>query len=202
MTRTKMSYSEAGRLGAIASHKVWIKRYNDNPKYCLNCNEKIPYEKRHNEKFCDSSCAASYNNKRKQKKPLKICPNCKKEIPKSRGYRNNKFCNTQCHIEYKWKKQKEKILETNGVGISSKILKKYLFEIRGHCCEICKRKTWNKKPIPLIMDHINGNSENDNLENLRLVCPNCDMQSPTWGNRNRGNGRYWRRKRYSEGKSC
>lgn len=55
--------------------------------------------------------------------------------------------------------------------------------------------------MPLIVDHINGNPEDDRLENLRLVCGNCDMQLPTYKSRNLGNGRAWRRQRYAEGKS-
>ena len=49
--------------------------------------------------------------------------------------------------------------------------------------------------------HIDGNSDNNALVNLRLVCGNCDMQLPTYKSKNRGNGRHNRRKRYSEGKS-
>ena len=39
------------------------------------------------------------------------------------------------------------------------------------------------------------------LDNLRLVCPNCDSQLPTFKGRNTGNGRYYRRQRYKAGKS-
>lgn len=60
---------------------------------------------------------------------------------------------------------------------------------------------WNLKEIPLIMDHIDGNSYNSSLKNLRFICPNCDALLPTYKGRNKGNGRYSRRKRYKEGKS-
>jgi len=52
-----------------------------------------------------------------------------------------------------------------------------------------------------VMDHIDGNADNNSLDNFRLVCGNCDMQLPTYKNKNKGNGRAWRRKRYAEGKS-
>ena len=48
---------------------------------------------------------------------------------------------------------------------------------------------------------MNGDSENCALDNLRLVCGNCDMQLPTYKSKNRGKGRAWRRRRYAEGKS-
>ena len=39
------------------------------------------------------------------------------------------------------------------------------------------------------MDHIDGNSENNRLDNLRLICSNCDMQLPTYKAKNKGKGR-------------
>jgi len=57
------------------------------------------------------------------------------------------------------------------------------------------------KSLYLFLDHIDGNSENNARENLRLVCPNCDSQLPTFKYRNYGNGRHKRKERYAEGKS-
>lgn len=56
-------------------------------------------------------------------------------------------------------------------------------------------------PLTLILDHIDGNPENNRRDNLRLICPNCDSQLPTYKSRNRGNGRAFRRQRYADGKS-
>jgi hypothetical protein len=55
--------------------------------------------------------------------------------------------------------------------------------------------------LVLIVDHIDGDSTNNQRDNLRLLCPNCDSQLPTFKARNRGQGRAWRRLRYAEGKS-
>ena len=60
---------------------------------------------------------------------------------------------------------------------------------------------WQALPLTLIMDHIYGNATNNRRENLRLVCPNCDSQLPTYKSRNRGNGRHYRRERYANGQS-
>lgn len=46
-----------------------------------------------------------------------------------------------------------------------------------------------------------GRSDNNILENLRLVCPNCHALTPTYKGKNAGNGRAKRRQRYIDGKS-
>ena len=72
--------------------------------------------------------------------------------------------------------------------------KKYLIDTRGHQCEICEKKTHMKQPIPLEVDHISGDSQDNSLTNLRLICPNCHSQTDTYKNKNYGNGRKNRKK--------
>ena len=45
---------------------------------------------------------------------------------------------------------------------------------------------WNGRPLPLVLDHVDVNRRNNRLENLRLLCPNCDSQLSTRGGANRG----------------
>jgi hypothetical protein len=47
-------------------------------------------------------------------------------------------------------------------------------------CYICGQKPfWNNKPMTLIIDHINGIYNDHRIENLRIVCPNCNSQLDT-----------------------
>jgi len=52
-------------------------------------------------------------------------------------------------------------------------------------CEICGIDEWNKKPLTLHLDHIDGNTYNHTLNNLRLLCPNCHSQTETYCGRNK-----------------
>ncbi|QBZ72750.1 HNH endonuclease [Gordonia phage GodonK] len=47
-------------------------------------------------------------------------------------------------------------------------------------CERCGIVEWNGEPAPLELDHINGDNTDNRLENLRILCPNCHAQTPTW----------------------
>ena len=52
-------------------------------------------------------------------------------------------------------------------------------------CSICEQPPeWQGKPLTLILDHSNGINNDDRLENLRWVCPNCNQQLETTGSRN------------------
>lgn len=52
-------------------------------------------------------------------------------------------------------------------------------------CSVCGLDgNWNGKPITMILDHINGINNDNRINNLRLVCPNCNSQLPTHAGRN------------------
>lgn len=61
---------------------------------------------------------------------------------------------------------------------------------------------WSKnKDVVLEIHHIDGNSDNNVLSNVMLLCPNCHSLTDTYKARNTGKGRASRRQRYREGKS-
>ena len=68
--------------------------------------------------------------------------------------------------------------------------KKYFLEEQNHRCAICGLKDeWNGKTLVFILDHIDGNADNNNRENLRLICPNCDSQLDTFKSKNKNSAR-------------
>lgn len=51
-------------------------------------------------------------------------------------------------------------------------------------CAICGCTEWQGKTLSLELDHINGINNDNRLENLRFLCPNCHSQTTTYGSRN------------------
>lgn len=79
------------------------------------------------------------------------------------------------------------ILKENSEFQSYK-LKKRLF-VAGIKQQKCEECGWAKRSpdgrLPLELDHINGNSSDNRLKNLRILCPNCHSLKPTHRGRNR-----------------
>lgn len=197
--RNGLSTSEAGKLGAIkAAETASIRKQNRiddwdvNPKLCKFCQLPISYESRRND-FCNHSCAAAFNNngvRRHGLAPIN-CLNCNLTTY------NQKYCTTQCQQDHYWKQTKEKLLST-GIDESpeNRAAKRYLIENFGGKCQICSLSEWTGQPMPLVLDHIDGNAYNNSISNLRVICNNCDSLLPTFKSRNKGNGRIARAKRY------
>lgn len=165
--------------------------YYKNPKKCKFCRAVIDYFSKNINEFCGSSCSAKFNNPNRAIK--KICHHCGTLI------KNKKFCNIKCFSNHK-KEQTITSIE-NGAKVTNDTFKLYLVNKNGHKCQMCSFSEWGGKPILLILDHIDGNSDNCSLDNLRLICSNCDTLTPTYKGRNKGNGRFLRRKKYAQGLS-
>jgi hypothetical protein len=75
-----------------------------------------------------------------------------------------------------------------GRKVGSHQLKERLLKegIKERRCEVCRNDSWNGRPIPLELDHVNGRREDNRIQNLRILCPNCHAQTETYRGRNIG----------------
>jgi hypothetical protein len=82
-------------------------------------------------------------------------------------------------------------------GISSHQLRVRLLKEgrKRHVCERCGLDEWLGGPIPLELDHVDGDPRNNVIENIRLLCPNCHALTPTYRGKNRGKPLYPNRQR-------
>ena len=79
-------------------------------------------------------------------------------------------------------------------NLKTRLLREGLLENK---CSICGlNNKWNGKSISLILDHENGIPNDHRMENLRMVCPNCNSQLDTFA------GKHKRSKERTNCKSC
>jgi 5-methylcytosine-specific restriction endonuclease McrA len=75
----------------------------------------------------------------------------------------------------------------NGSRYPRYLLKERLFKenIYNNICFMCNQvPEWNSKKLTLQIDHINGISNDNRIENLRVLCPNCHSQTSTYAGKN------------------
>lgn len=170
---------------------------------CNECSKEFGSQRALNAHQVAHKKGSRYSTERTRKRKLFFeCINCgiKKEVKRSS---NNKFCSSVCSGEHRRKQSNEQI--ENGAVLGFDVMRRYLLETKGSCEECGVSDAYNGKPITLQCDHIDGNSDNNSLDNLRLLCPNCHSQTETWCGRNKKNtsrrkyARQWRNRVLSSG---
>ena len=163
---------------------------------CKQCGSEFHKIPSHIEKspnhFCSKSCAAKHNNSKKPKriKQSHPCKGCGTIITGQNAY--CKSCSDACVYC--------KITDINQAE-SDSTRRRILLETRGHQCETCKTTEWMGKPVAIELHHIDGDSGNNDITNLILVCPNCHAQTPNFRQANTGNSKRnrYRREAYAKG---
>jgi transposase-like protein len=56
--------------------------------------------------------------------------------------------------------------------------------LKSHQCEACGITAWWGKFLSMSLHHVNGDGNDNRLENLQLLCANCHSQTPNFGSRN------------------
>jgi 5-methylcytosine-specific restriction endonuclease McrA len=133
--------------------------------------------------------------------PMKesICVCCQSSFKYKPAASLGKYCSNACQHKHQLKVRIDSWLNGDK-SISTQTIKKHLLN-ENPSCSSCGISNWNNLPLVLELEHKDGNAENNQPSNVCLICPNCHSQTPTYKNKNRGNGRHNRRERYKQGKS-
>lgn len=135
------------------------------------------------------------------------CRHCQTPQTVKSGNKERHFCNSMCQQLFLQKQMTDNWLATGfansqSLSHSNNYIKRYLLQSQNQKCACCQHDNiWQNKELIFILDHIDGNSNNNDRNNLRLICPNCNSQLPTFAGRNKGSGRHYRRQRYANGLS-
>lgn len=142
----------------------------------------------------NAKVSAKLMGRRRTLSETRLCQKCGEKF--RHRHANEKYCLVckQVRIRLRVTTEQELVTRLNNEYIpDAGALRSLLRRTREHRCVICNGTEWQGQPIPLVLDHIDGNSENNYPDNLRWVCANCDRFLPTFGSRNRGRGRKSRR---------
>lgn len=107
----------------------------------------------------------------------KLCLWCVSPLIKRHS---QKYCNNKCQNKYEYMNSFLDWYFSHNKTFKNHMIRQHLETINGHICSSCGIEDWNKKPIVLDVDHIDGNPKNDNPINVRLLCPNCHSLTDTY----------------------
>ncbi len=105
------------------------------------------------------------------------------KIKTSHFSRGNNLKPLKIHTKQTFLKE---VLIKDGLKWSTSKIKEKLIEFgfKKEVCEKCSiHNVWEGAKLILQLDHINGNSSDNRLTNLRILCPNCHSQTKTYAGR-------------------
>jgi len=153
------------------------------PKYCqTGCGAQL---KRTATKYCSIACCH-----RAQQKSRSQCLNgCGKIV----GLHRARYCSLRCMQAHRYGAKVRDFVENGGFygPVGSQFLARLLRELYGERCSECgwARRHQKTRKVPVEVEHVDGDWQNNRLSNLKLLCPNCHALTPTFRALNRGRGR-------------
>lgn len=152
-------------------------------KQCLFCNNDFLAEsaevKRGYGKYCSKLCSQKSQSLKPKKinQPNVVCSFCQVPFYKKKSdFKNSKSGLHFCCREHKDLAQRIgglQQIQPSHYGTSKKIdYRSIAFEQKPKICEVCSYSTY---PEILQVHHKDCNRENNTIENLQILCPNCHM---------------------------
>lgn len=174
------------KLKSIAASVGYCLDYKRPRRYCLQCGMELTAKQ---SKFCSIQHSVDYH--KQSSNSIACCLSCGRPVRRGR-----KFCSKTCCSLYKKREYYDYYLTHQSLFCTScankhmHFVKPFILDEQGNVCAVCGNPpTHNGRPLVFVLDHIDGNAGNNLRNNLRLVCPNCDSQLPTFKSRNRVSAR-------------
>lgn len=146
-----------------------------------------------NKKFCDRSCAAQVTNAVPRKRgPQRVSNSCTSCNKRTVGYLDQTSLCKSCYISLwieEWK-QGSRSASTKS-GETASWVRPTLKSMHGDCCHECGFAGLHPilGVVPLQLEHKDGDSSNNFISNLTLLCGTCHTMTPYWGALNTKHGR-------------
>jgi hypothetical protein len=157
-------------------------------KKCLNCNvnEAIKYSKYTNGNFCSSKCARSFSTKENRNE---INKRVSEKLRGKTPNRDYSFSIEKWNVirEKRRNSYDKKIMNYDFSDLGIDRRKRRVLLEQKFCCNRCGLSEWEDEKIPLEIEHIDGDNQNNERDNLIALCPNCHALTKTWRGRNKKN---------------
>lgn len=160
---------------------------------CQNCGKEIDGTFGSG-RFCSRSCAN--RKKHTEETKSKISESVKAVDRSNRSIEDIKKFAKQASDKWK-EKSLNRILTSDYNSLSYGQLKKRIILEQEGKCNVCGLDSWLGKPIVFEFEHKDGNRDNNERNNLEVLCPNCHSLTDTWRGRNK-NSQMIRKKHISD----
>lgn len=184
----------------ITRHNIDISHFKRSPrkkkplldKHCQYCS--LPFTTCLKKKrFCNRMCASFFmharrkNDKCPRPRALKLCKHCNTPLKEQHPASRVKYCSRSCFATVAKTRTYQRFLNQEE-NMSPGTRRVCVIQRDGNYCRVCGCEAiHNGAPLSLQLDHIDGDSDNNSPTNLRLLCPNCHTQTPTYGSKNCSN---------------
>lgn len=153
-------------------------------KTCEACNNIIK-EQYGTGRFCNKACACRYSTLLRRQEIGQKISNSLKGHP---NWTVTKDKWTAKRAEAHANRLQDYYTSAKWDDIGMKVRRARIAEEQSYSCLMCGLSKWREAVMRLQLDHIDGDTDNNSRENLRLLCPNCHSQTDTWCKQKRFRG--------------
>ena len=136
-------------------------------------------------RFCSLKCSRSFSTKSKRKEINEKVSISLTGRPGANLSNEVKARKIAKYVETRKANIFKNLMNCEFINLSYEKKKLRIYYEQSGQCNRCNNDKWLDSPIPLELEHIDGNRKNNDRSNLELLCPNCHALTDTWRGRNK-----------------